>query len=284
MQSVIAYEGYGVGAPRKSCTPGPVPVTSPDAVQTRELSQARDALAPAKPSSRIVQRAARKAAHLLYRYAGIQDELRRSPYVEAHHRTRSVFIHVPKTGGNSVTRMIYGVPSLAVGGHTPARRFLEYWPGLYSHYLVFATVRHPWDMLASAFRYLKTGGMTPVDRHWTARHLAAFDSFESFVRALADEAMQQRILTGIHFKRQTDYLCDAEGRLIVNRFVRMEDFETGMRAVCRQLNIRYAPVHLNATPAGTDRAAAEARPELEQICYSLYRKDYQLLHYRPPTA
>ncbi len=265
--------GYDTGGGEPSRAPGP----------DSDVRRAREAQSLAKRPPAIAERAARKAARILYRVAGIEDEPRPNPYREAHHRTRSVFIHVPKTAGNSVARMLYSVPSSHLSGHTPARNFRDYSPGLYANYLVFATVRHPWDRLHSAYRYLKAGGMTPADRRWAARHLSAFDNFGAFVRASQDGALRQALFSGVHFRPQTDFLCDAEGRPIVDTLVRVDDFASGMGAVCRRLSLDFAPVHLNAAPPGTD-AAAEAPPELERICFSLYARDYEVLGYRPHSA
>lgn len=201
-----------------------------------------------------------------------------SPYLPYHHKTHSIYVHVPKTGGNSVTKILYGEPSKNAGGHRAAWEYLNYSQSLYDQYLVFATVRHPLDRLHSAFCYLKTGGKNRRDKEWGTRVLASFKDFPSFIRGLENASFRNRVLKWIHFIPQSYFLCDAHGAPIVDTFVRIEDFEQGMQKVCRELEVPYFACHDNATPA------RKVRPEdydevAIKACYDIYRRDYELLHY-----
>jgi len=66
------------------------------------------------------------------------------PFHARHHRTRIVYIHIPKTGGNSVTKLIYDCPSMDRGGHACAHKFRDHSLRLFHKYFFFAFVRNPY--------------------------------------------------------------------------------------------------------------------------------------------
>lgn len=179
--------------------------------------------------------AARSVTRFLYRLAGLEAELDCFPFPEAFHETQSVHIHIPKTGGNSAREMLYGAASVRLGGHIPALRFRDASPTLYQRYFVFATVRHPLSRLSSAFRYLRHGGMTASDRIWAQKTLRRYAGFTEFITSMLDKVVRDRIMRCVHFWPQTHFICDAEGNLIVDYLVRMENFENDLRHVCGRL-------------------------------------------------
>lgn len=220
-----------------------------------------------------------KGLTALYSCARLYQRLVRNPYLPVHHRTRSVYVHVPKTGGNSVTNILYGARSRWAGSHRGAWEYLNYSPDWYQQYFVFATVRHPLIRMHSAFYFLKCGGMNARDKRWADHNLAQFDNFYDFMMALKDRPHRKHIMRFLHFFPQSYFLCDATGKPIVTQFVHTEDFEAGMQNVCEKLNIPYAPRHENAT------IRREIRPgdfddEPANLCYEIYQRDYDLLGYR----
>jgi hypothetical protein len=202
----------------------------------------------------------------------------RSPYREIQLQTKTLFIHIPKTGGNSVTQMIYGLPALDVRPHVPARVYRDYSPELFAQFYVFATVRHPFTRLRSAYYFLRSGGMTPKDRRWAKRHLKDYPTFAAFLQALRDERVRAELLRYTHFVPQVHYLCDTDGSLLVNHLVRMEAFEAGMEAVCRDLGRPFQARHENRTTLA-EKSGGDDTAELEDICFDIYRRDYEALGY-----
>jgi hypothetical protein len=203
----------------------------------------------------------------------------RSPYREIQLRTKTLFIHIPKTGGNSVTQMIYGLPALDVRPHVPARVYRDYSPELFAQFYVFATVRHPFTRMRSAYYFLRSGGMTSKDRRWARRHLKNYPTFAAFLQALCDEKVRAEILRYTHFVPQVHYLCDTDGSLLVKHLVRMEQFETEIEAVCRDLGLPFQARHENRTTLPDANRGGDSTSELEDICFDIYRRDYETLGY-----
>jgi chondroitin 4-sulfotransferase 11 len=224
-------------------------------------------------------RAARyRSAEALYDLLRLYHGLTENPYRPVQHATHSIYVHVPKTGGTSIARMIYDTTSKAAGSHRAAWEYRNYSRAWFDAYFTFAAVRHPLVRLHSAFYYLKAGGKNRKDRRWAENTLAPYDDFRSFVRALAREKFRRKIMRWIHFVPQSYFLCDERRMPIVDYVFPVERFETGMRKVCERLNLRYAPRHDNATPArrvcGGDFSEFAMR-----LCHEMYRQDYELLRY-----
>ena len=232
----------------------------------------------------IVERAALKGARLLYRFAGMEGELARLAYPNAFHLTQSVYIHIPKTAGNSVRQIVYRPYSVQLGGHVAARTYRDASPELFAKYFVFATVRHPLARLRSAYYFLSQGGMHEDDRRWAAKNLSEFRGFSEFVHAMENVDVRERIMRYHHFIPQSWFICDENGKSIVDFLARTEAFETDMREVCRRLHIEYSNKRANET---VPRYPSGAQPdrEIEERCYGLYRQDYEILGYgRSPMA
>lgn len=215
---------------------------------------------------------------VVYDTMRLYQKIIRDPYLPLHHRTKSIYVHVPKTGGNSVTQMLYGERSPKAGSHRGAWEYKNYSAELFSQYFVFATVRHPLTRLHSAFHYLKCGGINAKDKRWGEQYLHAYDTFYDFILALRNPTYRRIILRGLHFMPQSYFLCDVSGKLIVDNFVRLEDFENGMQKVCDKLNISYKPHRNNITP-GRKITPEDFSDIPAKICYEIYPQDYALLGY-----
>ncbi|HMB01981.1 MAG TPA: sulfotransferase family 2 domain-containing protein, partial [Spirochaetota bacterium] len=65
-------------------------------------------------------------------------------------------IHIPKTGGSSIQRFIYGLPRIKA----PHRKSLQILENIsrYKDYFTFAVVRNPLDRIISTYFYYTTRG------------------------------------------------------------------------------------------------------------------------------
>ena len=114
-----------------------------------------------------------------------------------------VLVHVPKTGGTSIARALYGTDGV---GHRTARDLRdELGAGAWARAFTFAVVREPVDRLASAFRYLKAGGSNRLDAAFRDRALGPYPTLDAFVLGwLTPHASR----SWVHFRPQSDFVCD----------------------------------------------------------------------------
>lgn len=203
----------------------------------------------------------------------------KNPFLDVHARTCSLYIHIPKTGGNSVTQVLYKRRSKEAGSHRAAWEYQVCDQRKFEDYFVFATVRHPLARMRSAFYYLKNGGMNASDRALGEGLLGPYKTFVDFARALAaDEGLRLQIKRKLHFLPQSYFLCDIRGQCIVPHLLHQERFDTKLAEICDRLNIPYAPRRDNPTPRHI--IPAEDLSGLpEDVCYRMYKRDYQLAGY-----
>ena len=169
------------------------------------------------------------------------------PFWQLHRdffRTRSLFIHIPKTGGISIRNSLYGYREVGHMSLAGGQRILPTW--VLKCYFKFAFVRNPWDRLCSAYCFLKSGGINPVDKSWAAKHLARYASFEEFVcsKALDNPA----IFRFLHFRPMYVYLMPQSGTQLPMDFIGLyENLTEDFDFIRQKLGIAASLEHLNAT-------------------------------------
>lgn len=195
--------------------------------------------------------------------------------------TGVVFVHVPKTGGTSVARALYGTDG---GGHRTVRDYrAALGDAFVDRAFVFAVVRDPVERLASAFRYLRAGGGNRLDAAFGDRVLSRYGTLDAFVRGwLGPETVREQV----HFRPQADFVTDANGALDIDLVARHERLAEDYHAVRRRTG-RGGPLpHLNRTVGGASAAPPRPAPDLSAEgrarVRSLYRADFALFGYPAP--
>ena len=186
------------------------------------------------------------------------------------HEYRCVFIHVPKTGGQSIKKDIFG----RVGGRHARVRHVEKPPGYFS----FAFVRNPWDRLCSAFYFLNDGGTgNDLDTRLYERYLRKYSGdFEHFVEDFVKDGNVDDVL---HLKPQTRFVCDHENRVAVDYLGRFETMEADYQFLRGKLGLpeRRTLEQLNASRHG--RYMDIYSEDMIQIVAEIYRDDISVLGY-----
>ncbi len=202
---------------------------------------------------------------------------RYNPYAEWHLRHRAIFVHVPRTGGTSM--------SLALGApkpHVPISRYAAFDRSAFLDFYKFAFVRNPWDRLLSAFSDLRDAANRPAwgeGMLWSRAHLSRFANFENFVVALDNPKLRRTILSHHHFRPQLDWLtlprsnqCEMD---FLGRFETVgEDFAT----VARKLAIDETLPMMNHSSHTPYREAYSRK--MQGIVGDIYEADIRAFGYR----
>jgi len=191
--------------------------------------------------------------------------------VAAH---RAIFIHIPKTGGTSISRIFPG------NGRSHAT-WWEYWrasPRKFGECFKFSVVRNPWDRVVSAYWFLQQWadpGGDPDASHCEGEERAfAFGTTTSF-----DQFVHERLhlcLDQPHFRPQHLYIFDGD----VNRMDftgRFENLATDFAVICARLGLKASLPHDNASEHGDFRSYYT--PETRNIVGEVYADDVRLLGY-----
>lgn len=186
-------------------------------------------------------------------------------------KNNAVFIHIPKAAGVSVNKAIYGKPL----GHFYAKDIKKMFPKTFKNIFTFSVVRHPIDRLYSAYTFSKQGKtefMGMQKSNYYVNH-PDFKSFETFVNNWLVRKKLSK-LDGV-FRPQYLYLFDQEDRLVVDKFYKLEKIESHYNEISNKIGRPFTMSHDNKS----DKEEIDMNPELKQLIYKLYKKDFELLGY-----
>ena len=197
-----------------------------------------------------------------------------NPYKEYNDRYRCIFVHIPKTGGTSISKALFG----SEFGHCTVDHYEIFSPERFRNYFKFAFVRNPWDRLLSAYKFLKKGGMYSADKTWSDIYLSEFDNFESFVLSLKNKQQADRILRGIHFIPQYKFVCDYKLNIKVDFLGRFERLNRDFDKINAQLNSNFKLLHLNKSNSNSFHEYYS--DEMIDIASQIYHRDIEIFEYK----
>jgi hypothetical protein len=189
--------------------------------------------------------------------------------------TRSIFVHIPKSGGVSVAETLYGTRA---GRHTSISQYqIVFGAADFHHYFKFTFVRNPWDRAYSAYRYLKSGAMGGQhDLDWVEQNLKGVKDFDEFI---VDFLPRPQIRRGIHFRTQESFLRSAiTGKVCVDFVGRFERLADDFDLVSKRIGKAVTLPHLNKSRiAGHYRDAYSS--QMREIVGDVYENDVRLFEY-----
>ena len=192
--------------------------------------------------------------------------------LNSFYKSKTIFIHVPKTAGVSLAKAIYG--DVSFEGH---RSF--YFNSIALNiknekYFSFTFVRNPFDRLYSAYTFLQNGGMNPIDKLVFQTHLSEFNDFEDFILNGLNTKLIYQIT---HLIPQHEYLCDKKGSILVDFVGRFENLESDILLLSAILSkdIKLSHHNYNKKLDYREVYTAEMINKVNQI----YQKDIDIFKY-----
>jgi hypothetical protein len=163
-----------------------------------------------------------------------------------NHQHRCLFVHIPKTAGNSINRLF----GIGWENHKDLQRYRsELPPEQFDAYFKFAVVRNPWDRLLSDYNYQRRKSRPPETRLGLYSPDGRIRPFRDWVVAVlsdphrfAPETWGGEVSCGIHrWSPQVDWISLA-GAIAVDRVLRLENLNEAFRGVCSALGLDPRPV------------------------------------------
>lgn len=200
-----------------------------------------------------------------------------------------IFVHVPKNGGTSVGRTLFGEYR---GNHMPIGSYqLIYEREEFDRSFKFAFSRDPYDRLLSGFWYAKRGAdrVDDIPTHhgpdlarkpglWRA--VDGVDTFEEFVHQWVTTANARR---WEHFRPQHRFVCAPNGKLAVDFMGRVENFDDDFASICARLGVDAPLIHDRKTRRDDDTDAAapidQYTPAMRRIVHDVYGRDFEIFGY-----
>jgi len=189
-----------------------------------------------------------------------------------------VFIHIPKTGGSSIEKLLglYGPNSIAncygifdgkALQHLTCSEILARQP-ITKKYYKFCVVRNPYDRLLSDYYWLPNGGYQ------------ASQSVDQYLDKVEDVVQNERYSDHIysdHFMPQHLFVYDTD-RCLVNWVGRFEQLTDTAEHIKSTFSISTNFQHINYN---SDVDRVQLTQEQKDRIYNLYQKDFKLFSYQP---
>jgi len=201
------------------------------------------------------------------------------------HRFRTIFVHIPKTGGQSVEQVFLDKMRLSWETRAPLLMRENIDPRLgpdrldhlyaseyvrlghvapidFDSYFKFAIVRNPWERLVSEYKFI-------------ARPEVAFSDF--ILKRFPAGGSSDR---GRHVAPQWRFICDQSKAVIVDKVIRFENLKEELENTFRQIfgDATELP-HINASKDKRDYRTFYSQPTLDFVA-NFYREDIELLGYK----
>ncbi len=188
------------------------------------------------------------------------------------HNSKTIFIHIPKTGGTSVFRSIYG--NAVAEGHRSFSFYKLLFSDDFNDFFKFCFVRNPYDRLYSAYKFLQRGGNNTNDVESFRIYMKDYSGFRDFVLNGLTENLLREV---IHLVPQTNFICDANGLVAMDFIGKFESIEEDFLILSKKLDKDITLQHLNRNKKQSYLEVYDKDMKLK--VKKLYKNDFKLLGY-----
>ncbi|MEJ1363982.1 MAG: sulfotransferase family 2 domain-containing protein [Candidatus Sedimenticola sp. (ex Thyasira tokunagai)] len=190
-------------------------------------------------------------------------------------KTKSIFFHVPKTGGKSILEALYGIELHEGFGHAGVEFYLSvFGREKFDKFYKFAFVRNPWDRVYSGYKFAINHGFGFHQDCKLENEIGTL-SFECFVK---DWLQYCDLNMWTIFRPQHSFVCDAEGVMILDRVCYFEDINEEYNYLSNLFDIDVDISHVNKSTGYTSYKDVYDK-EMRMIIEKLYHKDINMFGY-----
>jgi chondroitin 4-sulfotransferase 11 len=194
-------------------------------------------------------------------------------------RKKIIFIHIPKSAGNAITRSLFNTESMNLGGHTFALHYFEADESSFNSCFKFTFSRHPVSRFISAFNFLKIGGMTKADREWSKVFIQDSKDIHDFIRKMRKRFFRNEVLSYCHFIPQHDFVCGYNDEILVDYVGKYENIIEDIDKLRERFEMSYPLEDVNVTAQKRRNDDALNAEEIEFI-ENIYSKDLEIFSYQ----
>jgi len=181
------------------------------------------------------------------------------------HRKKFIFIHIPKTGGTSIARLLFNHCEMITKHQFAADMMDEARPGI--DYFSFAVVRNPWDREVSRYFY---------QRRKPDHELYKEANGLSFKQWLKNRHCDKYFMS-FYGAPMLDWISDDRGNVLIDYIARFEKLDEEWNIVRDKLGIGEALNRLNTSQH--DHYSAYYDDETNDMIEKVYKKDIDYFKY-----
>ncbi len=188
------------------------------------------------------------------------------------HALKSIYVHIPKTGGVSINRAFF---SSLGGGHKKLKDYKNIFSNSqYETYFKFTIVRNPLDRFLSAANYVFSGGAFESDRIW----LENYDKIQLDINKLVSEDLKILSKEKLHFLPQYQFVIDEDGIIGVDFVGKFEEIDREFAFISKKIGAKKKMKRENSTTKKLYKKENLDSKSLK-IIQEVYEKDFQLFNY-----
>ena len=194
--------------------------------------------------------------------------------LNAFYKSKTIFIHIPKTAGISLIKAIYG--DVTLSGHR-SLYFNRIALNIQNDsYFSFSFVRNPFDRLYSTYIFLKKGGVNQHDQRAFDNYLSKFKDFKDFVLHGLDDNLIYQI---IHLIPQHEYLCDYNDNILVDFIGKFENLDDDIYLLSKKLKKDIKLTHNNYNKYKYKHYRQVYTELMIEKVSKIYQKDLEIFGY-----
>lgn len=198
-------------------------------------------------------------------------KIQKSLYSEWNELNRSIFVHVPKDGGNSIATAL----GIIVSKHTIAAQYKFSSGSKFEEYFKFDFLRNHDSRLISTYYFLLKGGINNYDEDFSTNKIIPYGNLDHFVNlGLANDPIIQ---DWIQFVPQSKFLSDLNGKILVDFIGKFENLYIDFKHISNTLKIISNLPHLNQGVFQSENS--KLSPAAIRVVNDFYASDFQLFCY-----
>ena len=183
------------------------------------------------------------------------------------------FFHIPKSGGTSISQLLYG---RRIGHNSYEDVFRIKGERYFDKLIIFSVVRDPLQRLISSYRFALTGGeLGDAKMKDKYNRDERFSNFDRFVNEWLVHQNLNEI--DILFRPQYKFICDNNDKIVTENVFKIENIKKIENFLEEVLNENIDIPHLNKTGGGNENL--NIANSTKKTVIKLYQHDYKLFNY-----
>src|SRR5260370_35040093 len=190
------------------------------------------------------------------------------PIPDVVRRCPSLFVHIPKNAGTTISNALYG----RFIGHRTAMWYRIADPQMFESKYRFAVVRDPIGRFISSFHFLQNGGKKLVPSSSRASNIVRrYRTIEEFMECVDADQLTNFKNIDLVFHDQHKYVVDTNGKVIVDDLFNLDKIKN------TRLSVPGSVINMSIITNNSSIPLSARSRRIKEFVEKQYALDYELL-------